>query len=51
MEMKMSLVKEIHKMLFKNKSKRKWNFILHHFLVKSKPHERIDLLITANMNI
>ena len=30
---------------------RKINFIIHHFLVKSKPHERIDLLITASVNI
>ena len=27
------------------------NFIIYHFLVKSKPHERIDLLITASVNI
>ena len=32
-------------------SKRKRNFIIYRFLVKSKPHERIDLLITANVNI
>ena len=32
-------------------SERKRNFIIHNFLVKSKPHERIDLLITANVNI
>ena len=25
--------------------------IIYHFLVESKPHERIDLLITASMNI
>ena len=25
--------------------------ISYHFLVKSKPHERIDLLITASVNI
>ena len=25
--------------------------ISYHFLVKSKPHERTDLLITANVNI
>ena len=31
--------------------KRKRNFIIYHFLVKSKPHERIDLLITASGNI
>ena len=38
-------------MIFKSKSKRKRNFIIYHFLVKSKPHERIDLLITAIVNI
>ena len=37
--------------MFKNKSKRKRNFIIYHFLVESKPHERRDLLITASMNI
>ena len=31
-------------------SKRKRNFI-YHFLVKNKPHEKIDLLITASVNI
>ena len=36
---------------FKNKSKRKRNFIIYYFLVKSKPHEIIDLLITASVNI
>ena len=39
------------KIIFKNKSKRERNFIIYHFLVKSKPHERIDLLITASVNI
>ena len=29
----------------------KRNFIIYHFLVKSKPHKRIDLLITASVNI
>ena len=29
----------------------KRNFIIYHFLVKSKPHERIDLMITASVNI
>ena len=24
---------------------------MYHFLVESKPHERTDLLVTANMNI
>ena len=38
-------------MIFKSKGKRKRNFIIYHFLVKSKPHERIDLLITAIVNI
>ena len=36
---------------FRNKSKRKKNFIIYYFLVKSKPHEIIDLLITASVNI
>ena len=36
---------------FKNKSKRKRNVIIYHFLVESKPHERIDQLITASANI
>ena len=32
--------------------KRKRNFIMYHFLVDSKPHERIDLLlIKASVNI
>ena len=29
----------------------KRNFIIYHFLVERKPHERIDLLITASVNI
>ena len=29
----------------------KKNFIIYHFLVESKPHGRIDLLITASMNL
>ena len=37
--------------MFKNKSKRKRNFIIRYFLIKSKPHERIALLITASVNI
>ena len=37
--------------IFKNKSKRKRNFIINHFLAESKPHERIGLLITASVNI
>ena len=47
----MSLIIKISQNLFKNKSKRKRNFIIYHFLVESKPHERIDLLITVIMNI
>ena len=35
----------------KNKSKRKRNFIIYHFLGKSKTHERIDLVITVTVNI
>ena len=27
------------------------SYLIYHFLVESKPHERIDLLITASMNI
>ena len=38
-----------HKIIFKNKNTGKRNFI-NHFLVKSKPQERIDLLITASVN-
>ena len=30
---------------------RKRNFIIYYFLVKNKEHERIDLLITASVNI
>ena len=37
--------------MFKNKSKRKRNFIIYYFLVDSKPHERIDLLIRASVNV
>ena len=39
------------KNIFKNNSKRKRNFMIYHFLVESKLYERIDLLITANVNI
>ena len=28
-----------------------YHFIIYHFLVKRKPHERIDLLITTSVNI
>ena len=39
------------KLYLKSMSKRKINFIIYHFLVKSKPLERINLLITASVNI
>ena len=47
----MSLIIKFSQNIFKNKSKRKRNFIICHFLVESKPNGRIDLLITASMNI
>ena len=37
--------------MFKNKSRGERNFIIYHFLVKSKPHEKVHLLITASVNI
>ena len=49
-EMEISFINNFHKILSKNKSKRKRNFI-YHFPVKSKPHERIDLLIITGVNI
>ena len=53
MEMKINFIKNkiFTKNIFKSKSKRKRNFIIYHFLVESKPHERVDLLITASVNI
>ena len=52
MEMLINVIinKIFHKNIFKNRSKRKRNFITYHLLVGSKPHERIDLLITASVN-
>ena len=47
----MSLIIKFSQNIFKNKSKRKRNFITYHFLVESKAHGRIDLLITASVNI
>ena len=38
------------KNIFKNKSKRKRNFI-YHFLAENKLHQGIDLLITASVNV
>ena len=49
-EMEISVINNFHKILSKNKSKRKRNFI-YHFPVKSKPRERIDLLIITRVNI
>ena len=46
----MSLIIKFSQNIFKNKSKRKRKFIIYHFLAESKPHERIDLLITARVN-
>ena len=37
--------------IFKNNSKRKIKSMIYHFLVESKAHGRIDLLITASVNI
>ena len=47
----MSLIIKFSKNIFENKSKRKIILIIYHFLVKRKAHERIDLLITAIVNI
>ena len=47
----MSLIIKFSLKLSKNKSKRKRNFIIYHFLVESKSHKRLDLLIIANVNI
>ena len=47
----MSSIKKFSQNIFKSKSKRKRNFIMYNFLVESKPHERINLLITVSVNI
>ena len=39
------------KLYLKIRVKGKEIFVIYYFLVKSKPHERTDLLITANVNI
>ena len=51
MEMEISVINNgiFTKLLLKIKVSGKE--ISYHFLAKSKPHERIDLLITTNMNI
>ena len=56
MEMKINVInnKIFTKNTFKNnrnKNKRKRNFIIYHFLVESKPHDKVNLLITASVNI
>ena len=45
-EMETNLINDkiFTKNTFKNKNKRERNFKIYHFLVESKPHERIDLL-------
>ena len=45
MEMEMSLT-----MKFLQNYSSKRNFIIYYFLVKRKPHQRIDLLITTSVN-
>ena len=45
------MIKFFTKNIFKNKTKRNVNFIIYHFLVESKPHGRLDLLIAASENI
>ena len=54
-EMKMEInvinSNEIFTKIVKNQNKRKRNFIIYHFLAKSNPHERIDLLITTSVHI
>ena len=45
MEMEINVIN--NKNFTKVRGKRKRNFILCHFQVESKPHERIDLLITT----
>ena len=52
-EMEINVInnKILSKNIFKNKSKRKRNFVVYHFLIESKPHKRIGILITASVNI
>ena len=52
MEMEVNVINDkIFTKLYLKIRVRKRNFIIYHFLVKSKLHERIDLLITASVNI
>ena len=46
-EMEMEINVNNNKNFTKVRGKRKRNFILYHFQVESKPHERIDLLFTT----
>ena len=48
MEMEININNKIFTQLYLQ-IKIKGNFIRYHFLVKSKPHERIDLVITASV--
>ena len=45
----MSVIIKFSQNIFKNKRKR--NFWIYHFLIESKAHKRIDLLITSSINI
>ena len=51
MEINVTNNKIFTQLYLKNKSNKKKKIIIHHFPVRSKPHERIDLLNTANVNI
>ena len=51
MEMEINVINNNFTKFYLKIRVRKINFIIYHFLVESKPHERIDLLITAIMNI
>ena len=41
----MSLIIKFSEYIFKNKSTRKRNFIIYHFLIESKPHEKNSSII------
>ena len=51
MEMQININNKISTKIYLKIRIRKRNFIIYHFLVESKPHEGIDLLITASVNI
>ena len=50
MEIEINVINKIFTKLYL-KIRVKGKEILYHFLVKRKPHERIDLLTTASVNI